>query len=76
MPSKRPLMRLSRDEEVFLRHWMYDEVHGCREGEPCRDPDRAEPRPPNITKRCLAIRGSRMAKEPAEFYAEPLDNRL
>jgi hypothetical protein len=20
-------MRLSRDEEVFLRHWMYDEVH-------------------------------------------------
>jgi hypothetical protein len=27
MPSKRPLMKLSRDEEVFLRHWMYDEVH-------------------------------------------------
>jgi hypothetical protein len=27
MPSKRPLMRLSHDEEVFLRHWMYDEVH-------------------------------------------------
>ncbi len=27
MPSKRPLMRLSRDEEIFLRHWMYDEVH-------------------------------------------------
>src|SRR5271156_3213193 len=27
MPSKRPQMRLSRDEEVFLRHWMYDEVH-------------------------------------------------
>src|SRR3954470_15595033 len=27
MPSKRPLMRLSRDEDVFLRHWMYDEVH-------------------------------------------------
>ncbi len=20
-------MRLSRDEEIFLRHWMYDEVH-------------------------------------------------
>jgi hypothetical protein len=20
-------MKLSRDEEVFLRHWMYDEVH-------------------------------------------------
>jgi len=20
-------MRLSRDEELFLRHWMYDEVH-------------------------------------------------
>jgi hypothetical protein len=20
-------MRLSRDEEVFLRHWMYEEVH-------------------------------------------------
>ena len=32
MPSKRPLMRLSRDEEVFLRHWMYDEVH-YREGQ-------------------------------------------
>jgi hypothetical protein len=27
MPSKRPLMKLSRDEEVFLRHWIYDEVH-------------------------------------------------
>src|SRR5580693_8317663 len=27
MPSKRPLMRLSRDEEVFLRHWMYDELY-------------------------------------------------
>jgi hypothetical protein len=26
MPSKRPLMKLSRDEDVFLRHWMYDEV--------------------------------------------------
>lgn len=22
-----PRMRLSREEEVFLRHWMYDEVH-------------------------------------------------
>lgn len=27
MPKTLPLMRLSRDEEVFLRHWMYDEVH-------------------------------------------------
>lgn len=27
MPSKRPLMKLSRDEELFLLHWMYDEVH-------------------------------------------------
>ncbi len=27
MPKKHPLMRLSRDEELFLRHWMYDEVH-------------------------------------------------
>ena len=27
MPNNRPPMRLSRDEEVFLRHWMYDEVH-------------------------------------------------
>jgi hypothetical protein len=27
MPSKHPLMKLSRDEETFLRHWMYDEVH-------------------------------------------------
>jgi hypothetical protein len=27
MPSKHPRMRLSRDEEIFLRHWMYDEVH-------------------------------------------------
>lgn len=25
-------MRLSRDEEAFLRHWMYDEVH-YREGQ-------------------------------------------
>ena len=22
-----PRMKLSREEEVFLRHWMYDEVH-------------------------------------------------
>ncbi len=27
MPKALPLMRLSRDEDVFLRHWMYDEVH-------------------------------------------------
>lgn len=27
MPNNRPLMRLSPDEESFLRHWMYDEVH-------------------------------------------------
>ena len=27
MPSKPPRMKLSRDEERFLRHWMYDEVH-------------------------------------------------
>lgn len=28
MPSSRhPLMSLSREEESFLRHWMYDEVH-------------------------------------------------
>lgn len=27
MPSKRPLMKLSPEEECFLRHWMYDEVH-------------------------------------------------
>jgi hypothetical protein len=26
MPNK-PLMKLSRDEELFLRHWMHDEVH-------------------------------------------------
>jgi hypothetical protein len=27
MPSKRQPMKLSPDEELFLRHWMYDEVH-------------------------------------------------
>ena len=27
MPNKHPLMKLSREEDVFLRHWMYDEVH-------------------------------------------------
>jgi len=27
MLKNQPLMRLSRDEELFLRHWMYDEVH-------------------------------------------------
>jgi hypothetical protein len=27
MPNKHPLMRLSREEEAFLRHWIYDEVH-------------------------------------------------
>jgi hypothetical protein len=27
MPNKLPLMNLSREEEKFLRRWMYDEVH-------------------------------------------------
>ena len=27
MPNKHLPMRLSRDEEVFLRHWIYDEAH-------------------------------------------------
>lgn len=27
MLNKHPLMKLSRDEELFLRHWMYDEMH-------------------------------------------------
>jgi hypothetical protein len=27
MPNKYPLMKLSHEEEIFLRHWMYDEVH-------------------------------------------------
>ena len=31
MPNRPPLMKLSRDEANFLRHWMYDEAH-YREG--------------------------------------------
>jgi hypothetical protein len=31
MPNKHPQMKLSPDEERFLRHWMYDEWH-YREG--------------------------------------------
>jgi hypothetical protein len=27
MPNTHPRMRLSRDEEAFLRQWMYDETH-------------------------------------------------
>jgi hypothetical protein len=27
MPSKHPRMKLSREEETFLRHWIYDEAH-------------------------------------------------
>jgi hypothetical protein len=27
MPNKRPMMNLFHDEKVFLRRWMYDEVH-------------------------------------------------
>src|SRR5262245_7638920 len=27
MPNTHPRMEMSRDEELFLRHWMYDEVH-------------------------------------------------
>ena len=27
MPKKLPLMKLSRDEELFLRHWIYDEAN-------------------------------------------------
>lgn len=31
MQNRLPLLKLSRDEENFLRHWMYDETH-YREG--------------------------------------------
>ena len=27
MPSTLPRMKLSREEESFLRHWMFEEVH-------------------------------------------------
>src|SRR5437879_12451083 len=27
MPNKHPRMRLSREEETFLRQWIYDEAH-------------------------------------------------
>src|SRR5260370_694079 len=27
MPQKHARMRLSREEETFLRHWIYDEAH-------------------------------------------------
>jgi hypothetical protein len=27
MPNKHPRMKLSPEEERFLRHWIYDEVH-------------------------------------------------
>lgn len=27
MPTKHPRMKLSPEEETFLRHWMYDEAH-------------------------------------------------
>src|SRR3954452_20344375 len=27
MPSTHPRMKLTREEETFLRHWMYDESH-------------------------------------------------
>jgi hypothetical protein len=27
MPNKHPPMKLSRDEEIYLRHWMYEEMH-------------------------------------------------
>jgi hypothetical protein len=31
MPNKHLPMKLSREEEIFLRHWIYDEAH-YREG--------------------------------------------
>jgi hypothetical protein len=27
MPNKHPTLKLSHEEEAFLRHWMYDETH-------------------------------------------------
>ena len=27
MPNTHPQMKLSRDEELFLRHWIHDEAH-------------------------------------------------
>lgn len=27
MPNTHPRMKLSHDEELFLRHWIYDEAH-------------------------------------------------
>ena len=32
MPNKPPRMKLSPEEEAFLRHWVYDEAH-YREGQ-------------------------------------------
>ena len=32
MPNKHPRMKWSPDEELFLRHWMYEEFH-FREGQ-------------------------------------------
>src|SRR5262249_27868816 len=29
MPNKHPQMKLSHDEEIFLRHWIFDEMHYC-----------------------------------------------
>jgi class 3 adenylate cyclase len=34
MPSKHLPMKLSREEETFLRHWMYDEAHDADEPGP------------------------------------------
>ena len=31
MQNRHPRMKLSHEEEIFLRHWIYDEVH-FREG--------------------------------------------
>src|SRR5262245_9987987 len=27
MPIKQPLMKLSREEDLFLRHWMFEQFH-------------------------------------------------
>src|SRR5687768_6868394 len=65
MPNKHPLMKLSPEEELFLRHWMYDEVHyqqGCGPAKELQVQHQVKPAD-------LAVLIAAALPDPAEQYA-------
>jgi hypothetical protein len=72
MPNKHPRMKLSHEEEAFLRHWIYDEVH-YEEGTGPAKQLQLEHR---ATPADLAILITAAIPDPADQEAASLDGTL